>query len=173
MQKQKAQAAGLSRLQVLLVEDNQHMRTIIKTILVSAGMNANSIRETNDGAEALDCLRQWDADMALIDFNMSPLDGVEFAKLLRNASDSKNRYLPMIMITGHSEKSRVMEARDAGVNEFVVKPLTAKALLSRLNTIIMKPRDFVRCPAYFGPDRRRRETPNYPGPFRRNTDGLI
>ena len=163
--------ADYSSLKIMLVEDNQHMRSIVTAILKGSGIR--NVRESRDGAEALDALRQFPADIALVDFNMSPIDGVEFTRMLRNAPDSSNPYLPIVMITGHSERSRVMEARDAGVNEFVVKPLTARALLSRIDSVIMRPRPFIRCKTYFGPDRRRTVDKNYPGPFRRNTDGMI
>ena len=163
--------ADYSSLKIMLVEDNQHMRSIVSAILKGSGIR--NVRESRDGAEALDMLRQFPADIALVDFNMSPIDGVEFSKMLRNAPDSSNPYLPLVMITGHSDRSRVIEARDAGVNEFVVKPLTARALLSRLDSVIMRPRPFIRCKTYFGPDRRRIADKNYPGPFRRNTDGMF
>jgi CheY-like chemotaxis protein len=160
-----------SALKILLVEDNQHMRSIVMAILKGTGLR--NIREARDGAEALEMLRQYEADIAIVDFNMQPIDGVEFTRMLRNSSDSPNPYLPVVMITGHSEKSRVMEARDAGVNEFVVKPLTARALLGRIDTIIMRPRPFIRCSNYFGPDRRRKTDEGYKGPYRRNTDGMF
>ena len=163
--------ADYSSLKILLIEDNQHMRSIVGAILKGTGIR--SIREARDGAEGLDTLRQFPADIALVDYNMSPIDGVEFTRMLRNAADSSNPYLPIVMITGHSERSRVYEARDAGVNEFVVKPLTARALLGRINSVIMHPRPFIRCKSYFGPDRRRNNDTAYAGPFRRNTDGLI
>ena len=163
--------ADYSSLKILLVEDNQHMRSIVGAILKGSGIR--NVREARDGAEALDMLRQFPADIALVDFNMDPVDGVEFTKLLRNAADSTNPYLPIIMITGHSERSRVIQARDAGVNEFVVKPLTARALLGRLDSVIMRPRPFIRCRNYFGPDRRRIADQSYAGPFRRSTDGMI
>lgn len=163
--------ADYSSLKILLVEDNQHMRSIVSAILKGSGIR--NVREARDGAEALDLLRQFPADIALVDFNMDPVDGVEFTKLLRNAADSTNPYLPIIMITGHSERSRVIQARDAGVNEFVVKPLTARALLGRLDSVIMRPRPFIRCRTYFGPDRRRIVDQAYAGPFRRSTDGMF
>ncbi len=160
--------ADYSSLKILLVEDNQHMRSIVTAILKGSGIRA--VREARDGAEGLDMLRQFPADIALVDFNMDPLDGVEFTRLLRNAPDSSNPYLPVVMITGHSERSRVMQARDCGVNEFVVKPLTARALLGRLDSVIMRPRPFIRCKTYFGPDRRRNADTDYAGPFRRHSD---
>jgi DNA-binding response OmpR family regulator len=151
-----------------MIEDNQHMRSIMNAILKGAGMR--NVREAKDGAEALDILKQFPADLALVDFNMEPIDGVEFTRMLRNAPDSPNPYLPIIMVTGHSERSRVIEARDSGVNEFVVKPLTARALLSRVDALVMRPRPFIRCKTFFGPDRRRANDTAYRGPFRRSTD---
>ncbi|MGN6425082.1 MAG: response regulator [Asticcacaulis sp.] len=163
--------ADYSSLKILLIEDNQHMRSIVSAILGGSGIR--HVREARDGAEGLDMLKQYPADIALVDFNMEPIDGVEFTRLLRNAPDSSNPYLPVVMITGHSERSRVTQARDSGVNEFVVKPLTARALLGRLDSVIMRPRPFIRCKTYFGPDRRRKSDEQYGGPFRRNTDGVL
>jgi CheY-like chemotaxis protein len=160
--------SSLNALQVLLVDDNQHMRAITSAILQSAGIRR--IREVADGGAALDAMRDQAIDLAIVDFNMFPLDGVEFTRLVRNSPDSANPYLPIIMMTGHSEKSRVTEARDAGVTEFVVKPITAKAILERINAVIFRPRPFVKSEGYFGPDRRRTEARNYKGPFRRATD---
>jgi CheY-like chemotaxis protein len=161
-------SAGFESLRVLLVDDNQHMRAIVTTVL--AGVGVKHVRETRDGAEALEALRDWPADLAIVDFQMFPLDGVEFTRMVRNAPDSKNPYLPVIMMTGHSEKSRVVEARDAGVTEFVAKPLTAKAVLDRIQAVIYHPRPFVRTADYFGPDRRRRDDPGFAEPWRRATD---
>jgi CheY-like chemotaxis protein len=161
-------SAGFESLRVLLIDDNQHMRAIVTAVL--AGVGVKQVRETRDGVEALETLRDWPADLALVDFQMSPMDGVEFTRMVRNAPDSKNPYLPIIMMTGHSEKSRVFEARDAGVTEFVAKPLTAKAVLDRINAVIYRPRPFVRTANYFGPDRRRRDDPNFAGPWRRAAD---
>ncbi len=160
--------SALQSLNILLVDDNQHMRAITSAILQSAGIR--NIREVSDGAMALDTLRDHAIDLAIVDFNMFPLDGVEFTRLVRNSPDSANPYLPIIMMTGHSEKHRVVEARDAGVTEFVVKPITAKAVFDRIQACILRPRAYVKTDAYFGPDRRRKDSPAYKGPFRRSTD---
>ena len=159
---------GLENLRVLLVDDNQHMRAIVTTVL--AGVGVRHLRETRDGAEALEALKDWPADVAIVDFQMFPIDGVEFTRMVRNSPESRNPYLPIVMMTGHSERTRVMEARDAGVTEFVAKPLTAKSVLERLQAVIYRPRPFVRASTYFGPDRRRREDPTYTGPWRRAAD---
>lgn len=155
-------------MRILLVEDNQHMRAIVGTILAGAGLR--ELREAADAQTALRTLRDTPIDIALVDFQLAGMDGVEFTRLVRTAPNSPNTFLPIIMITGHSERSRVMEARDAGVTEFVAKPLTARALLSRIEAVIFRPRPFIRASGYFGPERRRREDPAFKGPFRRSTD---
>lgn len=160
--------SSLAALQVLLVDDNQHMRAITSAVLQSAGVK--KVREAADGGAALEMLREHAIDLAIVDFNMFPLDGAEFTRLVRNSPDSPNPYLPIIMMTGHSERSRVYEARDAGVTEFVVKPITAKAILDRIQAVIFRPRPFVKTEGYFGPDRRRTDASNYKGPRRRATD---
>jgi DNA-binding response OmpR family regulator len=71
------------------------------------------------------------------------------------------------MLTGHSEKRRVTVARDAGVTEFLAKPISAKALYQRILNVVVNPRPFVKTKSYFGPDRRRNVNPNYIGPERR------
>jgi len=159
---------GLENLRVLLVDDNQHIRAIVATVLTGVGVK--HVREARDGGDALRALREWPADVAIVDFQMEPVDGVEFTRMVRNSPDSRNPYLPIVMMTGHSEKSRVVEARDAGVTEFVAKPLTAKSVLERLQAVIYRPRPFVRSATYFGPDRRRRDDPAFEGPWRRAAD---
>ena len=160
--------SSLQALQVLLVDDNQHMRAITSAVLQSAGVR--KVREAAHGTAGLEILREQAIDLAIVDFNMFPLDGVEFTRLVRNSPDTTNPYLPIIMMTGHSEKSRVYEARDAGVTEFVVKPITAKAILDRIQAVIFRPRPFVKTDGYFGPDRRRTAATGYKGPLRRSTD---
>lgn len=158
----------LAAIQILLVDDNPHMRTIASAVLKSAGIR--KVLEASDGGAALNILRDHAVDLAIVDYNMFPLDGVEFTRLVRNSPDSANPYLPIIMMTGHSGKQRVYEARDAGVTEFLAKPITAKAVLDRIQSVIWRPRPFVKTEGYFGPDRRRVAPPNYKGPFRRATD---
>lgn len=143
---------GLESLRVLLVDDNPHMRSIVASIL--KGVGVCSLREARDGAEGLQVLREWPADVAIVDFQMQPLDGATFTRLVRGSPDSPNAYLPIIMMTGFADRGRVFEARDAGVNEMIAKPITARAILDRIEAVIMRPRPFVRTADYFGPSRR-------------------
>ena len=154
----------INPLKILVVEDNQYMRTIVREILKGAGII--DVREAHDGADAFEILQQYPADIAIVDFNMQPVDGIDFTRTLRRSPPQLNPMMPVIMITGHSERSRVEEARDAGVTEFVVKPMTAAALLHRINTVVMHPRDFVKSGKFVGPERRRRRA-GYEGEERR------
>ena len=155
-------------LKILLVDDNHYMRVLLAEILRAIGVK--DIFEANDGAEGLQMMRDNNVDIVMTDLSMQPLDGIDFVRLLRNSPDSPNQMAPVIMITGHSTFARVNAARDAGVNEFLAKPLTARGVIERLHQAVENPRQFVRSDDYFGPDRRRRNDVNFKGPFRRSTD---
>ena len=145
------------------------MRVLLIELLRAVGIT--KIIEAGDGAEALQMMRGHPVDIVMTDLAMEPLDGIDFVRLLRNSSDSPNQMIPVIMVTGHLTMRRIQEARDAGVNEFVAKPITARNVLERLQQIVDNPRPFVRTDDFFGPDRRRRNDPNYTGPKRRSVDG--
>lgn len=155
-------------LKILLVDDNHHVRILLAEILRALGVN--QIYEANDGAEGIQMIRGHAIDIVITDLSMEPLDGIAFTKLLRNSPDSPNPLIPIIMITGHSTHKRVADARDAGVNEFLVKPLSARAVIERLGRVVEQPRSYVRTGTYFGPDRRRRNDLTYAGPWRRSND---
>ena len=155
-------------LKILLVDDNHHMRLLLAEILRAIGVR--ELHEANDGAAALDIMKKQPIDIVMTDLAMQPLDGIDFTRLLRNSADSPNQMIPVIMITGHSTMARVAEARDAGVNEFLAKPLTARGVIQRIGQVVSSARPFVRTDAYFGPDRRRRNDPEYTGPMRRSGD---
>jgi CheY-like chemotaxis protein len=155
-------------LRILLVDDNHYMRVLLGEILRAIGVK--EIFEANDGAEGLQMMRNHQIDIIMTDLSMQPLDGIDFVRLLRNSSDSPNPMVPVIMITGHSTVQRITEARDAGVNEFLAKPLTARGVIERISQVVENPRPYVRTGAYFGPDRRRRADPNHTGPWRRAGD---
>jgi CheY-like chemotaxis protein len=156
-------------LRILLVDDNHHMRVLLSEILRAIGVT--HIVEASDGAQGLQMMRSNDIDIIMTDLSMQPLDGIDFTRLIRRSKDSPNQMCPIIMITGHSTLQRVHEARDAGVNEFLAKPLTAKGVIERITQVIDNPRPYVKTADYFGPDRRRRADPNFVGPFRRESDG--
>jgi len=159
---------NLERLNILIIDDNRHMRALIKSILMALG--ARNCQEASDGADAFKELRHFPADLIICDWAMDPLDGLDFTRMVRTASDSANPFVPIILLTGFTEMVRVVDARDSGVSEFLAKPISATKLYARIKSIIDHPRPFVRTTgmnAYFGPDRRRDKRNNYRGQERR------
>jgi CheY-like chemotaxis protein len=155
-------------LHVLVVDDNGNMRQIIETALHAFGVS--NVYLAADSADALEILRSVAIDIVLTDLEMGVLDGFEFVRMVRTAEDSPNPYVPIIVISGHTDLNAVTEARDAGMTEFLAKPVAPKALYERIVSIIRQPRPFIRAKRYFGPDRRRRAEDSYHGPTRREGD---
>ena len=159
---------NLERLRVLIVDDNHHMINIVKTIL--RGFGIKDYFEARDAVEAFDIVRSESIDFVIVDYQMEILDGTDFVRLVRTADDSPNPYIPIIMLTAYSERSKVEQARDSGVTEFCCKPVTATELYRKVASVINTPRPFVRTSVFFGPDRRRRDLDSYRGPERRKLE---
>lgn len=158
-----------SKLALLIIDDNANMSKIILAIL--KGMGAIHIYEARDVATGLSICRQYAIDIAFVDYQLGFMDGLDFVRMIRNAHDSPNPYLPIIMLTGHTEQHRVEEARDTGITEFCAKPVTAAELFKKIAQIIEYPRPFIRTKSYFGPDRRRQSL-SYEGEDRRMPTSL-
>lgn len=157
-------ALSLQSTRILIIDDNPHFRRLLVSILASMG--CRMMEEAMDGADGLKSLSHFPADIALVDWRMAPMDGLDFTRFIRTSPDSPNPHLPILMLSGYTELHLVLEARDAGVHEFIAKPISAKTLQSRLQATLLSPRPFVRSGSYFGPDRRRRQVP-LKGPDRR------
>ncbi len=153
---------------LLIVDDNAHMRTIIGYVARACGIA--HILEAGNGAEAFERLRTQRVDVTTVDLNMDPINGLEFVKMIRTSRDSPDPYLPVIVISAYSERSQVQAARDAGADEFLTKPVTARALLKRMESVIYRRRPFVVTPVYCGPDRRRKTDDDFRGQKRRKAD---
>jgi CheY-like chemotaxis protein len=158
-------------LKALIVEDSPHMRELLKLLLNA--MRIKNVFMAQDGSEAFDLMRTLRPDFILTDLEMHPMDGIQFVKQVRRSPDSPAPYIPIVMLTGYAEQRRVVQARDVGVNEFLAKPISARALNSRISEIIERPRPFVKCASYFGPERRRRTDPDFRGPWRRKEDAEL
>src|SRR6266436_2558126 len=154
-----------NKLRFLVVDDNPHMRRILRALLL--GFGSREVHEAEDGAGGLEAFNKFTPDIVIIDWAMPSFDGLEFARMIRQPDTNASPFTPIIMLTGHSERRRVMAARDAGVTEFMVKPISVGALHQRIFTIVAYPRRFIRTKTYFGPDRRRNSGQSYTGPERR------
>ena len=154
-----------NRLRFLVIDDNAHMRRILRTLL--HGFGAREVYEAEDGASGLEAFTHYLPDIIITDWAMPIFDGLELTQMVRQPGANANPYVAIIMLTGHSEKKRVTSARDAGVTEFMAKPISAKSLYQRILNVIANPRPFIKTKTYFGPDRRRSTSTNYVGPERR------
>jgi CheY-like chemotaxis protein len=159
---------ALEHISALILDDNAHMRGLVRVIL--AGFGVRRIEEAADCAEAMQVISGGEIDVAFVDMKLAGPSGLEFCRTVRNTPDSPAAYLPLIMITAYSERNRVLDAINAGVDEFLVKPVRAVDVANRVNAIIERRRPFVKSGGYFGPDRRRRDDPRYKGPMRRAGD---
>ncbi len=146
----------LGKIKFLVVDGNDFMRSIIRRLL--SAFEVNEARDVGDGAAAMKVLQSYAADIIITDWEMRPLNGIEFTKMLRRGEDGHNSYLPIIMASGYGEMQRIIKARDAGVNEYVVKPFSAATLFNRILAVTDKPRPYIRTKNFFGPDRRRKRT---------------
>ncbi len=158
----------LETVSFLIIDPNAFMRSLIKNVLHVFG--ADKFVEATDGADAFKVMQSLVPDIIFTEWMMEPLDGLDFTRLVRTGKDSPNPFVPIIMMTAYAEKHRVVEARDAGITEFIAKPLSAKTLMARITAVIERPRPFIRSGRYFGPDRRRRQTSDYKGPERRKSE---
>lgn len=157
--------ASLAKINALVVDDNAHMIHIVRSMLLGFGLTRTY--ESRDAAEAFDIVRHEPIDLIIVDYQMPFLDGLEFTRMVRTGDDSRNPFVPIILLTAHTERSRILAARDAGVTEICAKPINAQQLWTKIAAVVNKPRPFVRSAGFFGPDRRRRTNEPPPGKERR------
>ncbi len=138
---------------VLVVDDNPYMRRMIRTLLVNCGVK--DIFEAADGIVALDSIRTVAPDVVILDWEMPLLSGPELVRIVRSPGVFPIPDVPIIMLTHHGERWRVVEAVKLGVNEYLTKPVSAKSLYDRLVAITLVPRANVQLGDYYGPQPRK------------------
>src|SRR6204780_3672105 len=131
-------ADQIQSLAVLVVDDNQYMRKMIRNLLVNCGVK--DIYEANDGIAALDAIRSIAPDVVILDWEMPLLSGAELVRIVRSPGVFPMPDIPIIMLSAHRERWRVVEAVRLAVHKYLVKPVSAKALYDRLVAIVLQPR---------------------------------
>jgi CheY-like chemotaxis protein len=164
----KARDFDAASVSILLIDSSAHSRTLLTGILRGAGFS--NIRSVETVAEGLEAIRTSSPDVILVEWEAEGIDGARFTKRLRTEGDGAARAIPVVIITSQALRSAVETARTAGVSEYVIRPVSAYTLSTRLQEIMRNPRPFVDSLNYVGPCRRRRRNENYLGPFRRMTD---
>ena len=147
-----AVAAQLKKTRVLIVDDDASTRKLVNTLLVSMGVS--DIFEATDGMVGLELVQKTAPDVVILDWQMPRLQGPNFMRIVRSPDTFPYPAVPVIMLTGHGEYSKVKEAISVGVNEFLVKPVSSKALLDRLVAVLFNPRPMIRKRDYYGPELR-------------------
>jgi CheY-like chemotaxis protein len=165
-----ARRLDLSALSVLVVDDQPFFRVLLTEVLRNLGVRELSV--ASDGEEALDAFHMVRPEIVMTDWVMPVMDGLQLTRKLRRLPDETLRATPVIMVTGNNRKSQIEEARAAGVDEFILKPVSIKSVADRLREVIERPRPFIDTAAYKGPCRRRRSDPNFAGPYRRLDDPM-
>jgi len=146
----------ISKLRVLIAEPSPQLREIVRDIL-HRGIGVGEVVEAKNGETAISMLRELPCDAIIADAQMTPMTGVELTNYIRTGTDRIDPFVPVIIVSGHAELREIIAARDAGANEYLAKPLSAKLVELRLNAVLQHPRPFIRSDNFFGPDRRRHE----------------
>jgi two-component system chemotaxis response regulator CheY len=145
--------AAVRALSVLIIDDSQFMRRIVRNCLLNVGVK--NVFEAADGIAGLEAIRTILPDIVVLDWELPLLNGAELARIVRSPGVFPVPNVPIIMLSSYGERWRVVEASRIGINEYLVKPISAKALFDRMVAILAKPRPIVQMGKYYGPQPRR------------------
>jgi DNA-binding response OmpR family regulator len=145
----KQLAERFAAAKIVVVDDEHYMRKVVRTMLLSIGIH--DVHEAPDGQAGLELIRRVAPDVVILDWQMPGLDGPGFVRVVRSPTTFPYPNVPIIMLTGHGERARVVEAVKIGVNEFLLKPVSVKALQDRMVTVLTQPREVVKSGDYYGP----------------------
>ncbi len=149
---QDSDKIDLERINVLVVDDNVHSLEILAQVL--HGFGARAITRCSSVKEAKEALAKSRIDLVITDAAMPEESGYELLRWLRREASAPNRFIPAILVTGHTRSSQIELGRDCGAHLVVSKPIQPRVLLERIFWAARDERMFVDCQAYAGPDRR-------------------
>lgn len=159
---------SLSALKVLIVDPAKSLRDVLPTALNGAGIF--DIQRVTDWSAATPAASAG-RHLVFIDWDAGTRQAFGLARSIRaRGASGWNPKIPVIMVMGKASAPAIQQMRDCGVNEILLKPLTTAAVVDRLSRVILKPKPFVDCDSYFGPERRRSGNRPFGGPFRRRLD---
>ena len=144
-----------SALRILVIDDNVHMHQILRSIL--SAMRISDVHFVVDLETAESEMSRWRPDVVVTDIAIGEDQGLEFVHRLRKGEIGFDPYLPVIVLTGYTERRMITRARDVGVHEVLAKPVSIENLYKRLVSIVVRPRPFIKASHYFGPCRRRQD----------------
>jgi len=122
----------------LVVDDFPTMRRIVRGLLMQTGYVTGTIDEAEDGVQALKRLEAGGIEFVVTDWNMPNMQGIDLLRHIRAHADPAIRSLPVLMVTAEAKKENIIEAAQAGVNGYIVKPFTADTLKTKLDAILAR-----------------------------------
>lgn len=146
---------SLKSANILLADNDSGISLLVARQLRAMGFK--ELRRVTNGVEALKVIRSEQVHLLITEWNLFPTNGIELIDHIRHWPSASKRTLPIIMLTGRGERADVHQARDAGINEFIVKPFSVNTLYKRIEQVIDHPRRFVVSNDYVGPERRRQQ----------------
>jgi len=145
----------ISDINVLIIDDNRYTLSMLREML--RWLNVRNVNFAKNGKEALSI--KVETDLVFCDLHMEPISGIEFTNLVRGNKTAYSKTTPIIMLTGHTERERVIHARDIGSSLYLAKPISVRRLYQAITQIIDSSQSFIETDSYIGPDRRRRTVP--------------
>ena len=184
----------LAGVHVLVIDNDTTIRNLLENVLTKLGFS--KIYTAADGFDGIRILRERPVDLIITDWELKPTpqnakeipknavivsdwgeyppdNGATFVKCLRHSSRSPHPFVPVIMFSGPTLPNHIRYARDAGVNEVLLKPIDARALVQRIKAVVEKPRNFVTAATYKGPCRRRKQVALNDKPDRRKEETRV
>jgi len=155
----------MENLRVIIVDADPAKRRLEMIRAVLQMLNISMVREASDTLRLFQRLVEFPADLAIA--ALPPDEGAMLAAAVRRHPSSPKPDLPIVLVSDPMAPDDLARVRDAGVNEVLVHPITVKALVARIDSVMGRPRPFVRRQDFVGPDRRRRGEDGYRGPDRR------
>lgn len=157
------------RLSALIVDAGTHHRKLVAALLRGYGLTR--VHPAESPTEVRAAVRRLDPSFIVLEWGLDKaVNACDIAREIRLDRELPNRAVPIIVVTVRASRVDVEAARNAGIDEYVVKPVSAAALLARIQEVVLRPRPFVDSATYVGPCRRRKQAVDYRGPFRRLTD---
>jgi CheY-like chemotaxis protein len=158
----------LKKLRILIVDPNVFMRGVVADSL--RRLQVTHIGAAASAVEAFAVGRTFKPDIVIVDWDAGRMTGLEFTREIRRNTTGLPREIPIILLAAVIDHDQLMAARQAGINEFLLKPVSAQGVLSRIEEVVLRPRKFIDSRNYVGPCRRRKQDPDFAGPWRRLTD---
>jgi two-component system, chemotaxis family, chemotaxis protein CheY len=138
----------INGLKVLVVEDNHHFRILLKAILNVLGVDC--IEEARDGREAIRRLKAFKPDIAIIDWKMKGMNGLDCVRHIRRGDSGGDPFLPILVVTGYATVDLIRKIRVSGANECITKPISAKSLYESILEALGTRSSFVKPHGHFG-----------------------